>query len=55
MDTPDTNDSTPRLDDEERERSAEERNVVAPTPKEVREKADDHQEPQPKPTDPRKS
>ena len=39
-------DNTPPVDDEEtRERSAEQRNVITPTPRDVREKAEDDDEP----------
>ncbi|MFI6849175.1 hypothetical protein OG535_02890 [Kitasatospora sp. NBC_00085] len=40
MSTPEEND-TPQVDDETRERSAEQRNITAPTPADVRAKADD--------------
>jgi hypothetical protein len=37
--------TSPPPDAKEEERSAEERNVVAPTPRDVREKAEDSKEP----------
>ncbi|MFJ9710743.1 hypothetical protein [Streptomyces sp. NPDC101234] len=45
MKTPDDND-TPPLDDETRQRSAEQRHVTAPTPRDVREKAERDDEPE---------
>ncbi|GAA4982499.1 hypothetical protein [Kitasatospora paranensis] len=37
----------PRIDEEARERSAQQRNVTAPTPPDVRAKADEEEEPEP--------
>ena len=37
---------TPPLDEKTRERSAEQRNVTAPTPRDVREKAEHEDEPE---------
>jgi hypothetical protein len=44
MKTPGDND-TPPVDDETRQRSAEQRNITAPTPRDVRDKAKDDDEP----------
>ncbi len=49
MTTPDEHGTSP-LDEEARDRSAEERNVVAPTPRSVREKAEGREDPE-KPED----
>ncbi|WP_405540823.1 hypothetical protein OG787_22005 [Streptomyces sp. NBC_00075] len=38
-------DDTPPVDEETRERSAEERNVITPTPRDVRERAEGDDEP----------
>ncbi|MFB7503662.1 hypothetical protein [Streptomyces broussonetiae] len=46
MTTPDEND-TPQVDDETRQRSAEQRNITAPTPRDVRAEADDEGESEP--------
>jgi hypothetical protein len=40
MKTPD-NSETPPVDDKTRQRSAEQRNITAPTPRDVRDKAED--------------
>ncbi|WP_329283640.1 hypothetical protein [Streptomyces sp. NBC_01451] len=40
-----SDDETPPVDEETRERSAEQRNVVTPTPRDVRDKAEDDDEP----------
>ncbi|MEU3619112.1 hypothetical protein ABZ725_43485 [Streptomyces sp. NPDC006872] len=45
MKTPGEHD-TPPVDDETRRRSAEQRNVTAPTPRDVRDKAKDEDEPE---------
>lgn len=45
MNTPGDKD-TPPVDDETRQRSAEQRNVTAPTPRDVRAKAKDGDEPE---------
>ncbi|MFE9423694.1 hypothetical protein ACFYNO_12120 [Kitasatospora sp. NPDC006697] len=45
MSTPQEND-TPQPDEETRERSAEQRNITAPTPPDVEAKADDEEEDQ---------
>lgn len=37
----------PEIDEETRERSSEQRNITAPTPPDVREKADEDEEPSP--------
>jgi len=37
-------DDTPPVDEETRERSAEERNVITPTPQDVRDKAEEEKE-----------
>lgn len=44
MKTPDNSDTSP-VDDETRQRSAEQRNITAPTPRDVRDKAKDDDEP----------
>ena len=49
MKTPD-DDDTPPVDEETCERSAEQRNVIAPTPRDVRDKAEDDDEPDLPPT-----
>ncbi|MFI8521110.1 hypothetical protein ACIGEZ_25315 [Streptomyces sp. NPDC085481] len=46
MTTPERNDN-PHIDEETRERSSEQRNITAPTPPDVRAKADDDEEPEP--------
>ncbi|MFJ9950781.1 hypothetical protein [Kitasatospora sp. NPDC091207] len=46
MSTPEQ-DGTPQVDEETRERSAEQRNITAPTPKDVRAKGGDGEEPEP--------
>ncbi|WP_153467996.1 hypothetical protein [Streptomyces kaniharaensis] len=46
MNTPDESD-TPQVDEETRERSAEQRNIPVPTPKDVRAKAEDDEEAEP--------
>ncbi|WP_105967845.1 hypothetical protein [Streptomyces geranii] len=50
MNTP-GDDDTPPVDEKTRERSAEERSVVAPTPRDVREKAENDSEPDDAPDD----
>ena len=45
MKTPGDHD-TPPVDDETRQRSAEQRNVTAPTPRDVRDRAKDEDEPE---------
>ncbi|MFH8770479.1 hypothetical protein ACIF83_12300 [Streptomyces sp. NPDC085866] len=45
MHTPGENDRPP-ADDKTRQRSAEQRNVTAPTPRDVRDKAKDEDEPE---------
>ncbi|MFI1760611.1 hypothetical protein ACH41H_00815 [Streptomyces sp. NPDC020800] len=45
MKTPDDNSDTSPVDDETRQRSAEQRNITAPTPRDVRDKAKDDDEP----------
>ncbi|MGW0994277.1 hypothetical protein [Streptomyces sp. NPDC002520] len=45
MKTPGDN-NPPPVDDETRERSAEQRNITAPTPRDVRNKAKDEDEPE---------
>ncbi|MFJ9847040.1 hypothetical protein ACIRYZ_42750 [Kitasatospora sp. NPDC101155] len=42
---------TPQPDEKTRERSAEERHIVAPTPKDVRANAEDDETPEPPPAD----
>ncbi|MFF2144735.1 hypothetical protein [Kitasatospora sp. NPDC058190] len=50
-DTPQPDENTPQSDEKTRERSAEERHIVAPTPKDVRAKAEDDETPEPPPAD----
>ncbi|MGW3042019.1 hypothetical protein ACWC9T_18730 [Kitasatospora sp. NPDC001159] len=52
-DTPQPDENTPQSDERTRERSAEERHIVAPTPKDVRAKAEDDETPEPPPADTR--
>ncbi|MEV0533527.1 hypothetical protein [Kitasatospora sp. NPDC050463] len=47
MSTPDEQDTARRDEDQVRERSAEQRNITSPTPKDVRAKAEDDDEPEP--------
>ncbi|MFH8387068.1 hypothetical protein ACH4E7_40175 [Kitasatospora sp. NPDC018058] len=49
--TPQPDESTPPPDEKTRERSAEERHIVAPTPKDVRAKAENDETPEPPPAD----
>ncbi|MEU9991362.1 hypothetical protein ACFZCP_20535 [Streptomyces sp. NPDC007971] len=50
MSTPEEND-TPQVDEETRKRSAEQRNITAPTPPDVRAKGKDDDEPEPPPAE----